>query len=156
MPENDSECSGYWLRFIWYAPRRQMRPPARESGATVSLRRRTPRARATTGVKNVVLEARLAAQWPAAFAISTLAMAVRRIVTAWARQMTGTAPYFCCRPRTIAMMTARESQAATSRTIVLEVPFGLAKSIDRSTKRCWNRSRPQWSSNGILTRRIPT
>ncbi len=105
-----------------------MRPPARESGATVSLRRRTPRARATTGMRNVVLEARLAAKWPAAFAISTFAMAVRkmprasidnrgmgvqfalmrsgmpkgavrRIATAWARQMTGTAPYFCCRRR---------------------------------------------------------
>ena len=115
-----------------------------------------PPARATTGMRNVVLEARLAAKWPAAFAMTTLAMAVRRIVTAWVRQMTGTAPYFCCRRRTIAMMTAPESQLATSRTIVLEVPFGLAKSIDRSTKRCWNRSRPQWSSNGILTRRIPT
>ena len=53
-----------------------MAPPMRESGATVSLRRRTPRARATTGIRNVVLEARLAPKWPAAFAITTFAMAV--------------------------------------------------------------------------------
>jgi len=106
------------------APATQTAPPMTDSSATLSPRTRRPSTRATPGIRKVVAAARVAPKRPAAMAIRLKARpvpstpsaridsadahdqcaratsrmpsgAVRRMATAWARRMTGSAPCRC-------------------------------------------------------------
>src|ERR1017187_4721676 len=137
----DFPASGLLARRMIQAPTRQTALPSTDSSATLSWRTITPRTRATTGIRNVVAEARVAPSLPAATAMTTWATPVPRApsarreaagpgihraakrsgnpngavntsATIWARQMTGKAPLRSCSGLAILSANPYETIAA--------------------------------------------